>query len=123
MSVPSPCFKCCGVTLEDECEACHRKMDEIRDWGRTSDNRKHEILERIERTWGDKDRDARKRILDYVEKHPGVDRVYLLDHGVTDVASYQIVYLIYHGFLIAKYEPMQRLYPVGREHTHLVDDS
>jgi hypothetical protein len=88
-----------------------------------SDESKQQTVNRIHVKWSEHDMSARRRLLEYIEEHPGVDRVYLLDHGVKDVGSYQLVYLIFAGLVIAKMEPNQRLYPVGREHTHVVDDS
>lgn len=46
--VPSPCIRNCCLDDQDICLGCFRSMEEILQWGDASDQRRQEILVKIE---------------------------------------------------------------------------
>ena len=47
-NIPSPCIKVCTL-IDNYCIGCGRHQDEIREWFIATDQRKIEILKRVER--------------------------------------------------------------------------
>ena len=46
MEVISPCISKCCLDDEDICIGCFRSMDEILVWGKSTNEERHEIIER-----------------------------------------------------------------------------
>ena len=48
-TVPSPCVSLCKINLDTEqCEGCFRTLEEIINWGTSSDEVKREVWKKIE---------------------------------------------------------------------------
>ncbi|HPE56182.1 MAG TPA: DUF1289 domain-containing protein [Bacteroidales bacterium] len=46
--IKSPCIQVCKYDSDDICMGCHRSMEEITGWLFMSDDKKQEIMERVE---------------------------------------------------------------------------
>ncbi len=54
--IESPCVRNCCLNEHDICIGCLRTLEEIKEWGKASEQRKREVLEQI------KQRKAKKKL-------------------------------------------------------------
>jgi predicted Fe-S protein YdhL (DUF1289 family) len=47
--IESPCVGKCCLNEKDTCIGCLRSLDEIKEWGQATNNRRKEIMMRIKR--------------------------------------------------------------------------
>lgn len=48
MTINSPCIKLCQLDeTGDHCIGCYRTLDELRRWGKASDEEKRQIMQRL----------------------------------------------------------------------------